>query len=345
VGNEKGKRTGRPIGAVLTLLIALACVLTVLMIIESRSPAEIEIPETPDVTHFVVVCTLSADAGSTRSMSWAPDSARIATGEGDGLVVVWNARTGERELTFHGEPGYRIEDVIWSPDGKRVAAKTGQNEFKVFDPESGDIEWTVVDPEVYALAGWSEDGKSVKTWNGEEYFSLWNVEAKTMGNRWFVSIGEQSRRLSPDGKLAAWQVGDNTWTVHTLYGDEFEEWELRGHSGRIHAVSWSPDSLRLAGATDQGVAVWNARTGELELEGAAGDFANVSWSPDGRHILAYTDEDLGVILDAKRVHPVAEISVDGRRWWAAPAAWSPDGSLLAAMSPDGDVAIIGQTTH
>jgi WD40 repeat protein len=42
-------------------------------------------------------------------MSWAPDSARIATGEGDGLVVVWNARTGERELTFHGEPGYRIE--------------------------------------------------------------------------------------------------------------------------------------------------------------------------------------------------------------------------------------------
>ena len=63
------KRTGRPIGAVLTLLIALACVLTVLMIIESRRPAEIEIPETPDVTHFVVVCTLSADAGSTRSMS------------------------------------------------------------------------------------------------------------------------------------------------------------------------------------------------------------------------------------------------------------------------------------
>ncbi len=151
MGNEKGKRTGRPIGAVLVILIGLACVLTVLMIIGSRRPAEIEIPETPDVTYFVTVCTLSADAGGTKSISWAPDSARIATGEGDGLVVVWNVRTGERELTFHGEPGYRIEDVIWSPDGSKVAAKTGQNEFKVFDPESGDVEWTVVDPEVYAL--------------------------------------------------------------------------------------------------------------------------------------------------------------------------------------------------
>lgn len=345
MGNEKGKRTSRPIRAVFAIFVALAAVLTVLMIISSRRPPGAEIPELPERTHFVVLGTLSADAGGTKSISWAPDSERIATGEEDGLVVVWSARTGEKRLTFHGEPGYRIEDVIWSPDGSRIAAKTGEDEFKVFDPESGQVEWTVVDPEVYALAGWSEDGKSVKTWNGEEYFSLWNVEAKTMENRWFVSIGEQSNRPSPDGKLAAWQVGNDTWTVHTLYGGEFEEWELRGHSGTVRAVSWSPDSLRLAGATDRGVAVWNARTGDLELEGAAGDLVNVSWSPDGGHILAYSDDGFGVILDAERVHPVAQISVDGRRWWASPAAWSPDGSILAAITRDGNVSIYGQTAY
>lgn len=352
MGNDKGKRTDRSIRAILAIVIALAAVLTVLMIINSRRPPEVRppdagIPEPPERAHFAVIETLSANAGGTKSMSWAPDSARIATGEGDGLVIVWNARTGEKVLTFHGEEDYQIEDVIWSPDAKRIAAMTGAHEFTVFDPESGEVEWTVVDPEVYGLAGWSEDGESVKTWNGEEYFSLWNVNTKTMENRWFVSIGEQSNRYSPDGKLAAWQVGNGVWTVHTLSGDSFAEWELRGHSGSVHGVSWSPDSSRLAGATDQGVAVWDPQTGELEqeFEGAREEFARVAWSPDGRHILAYTNEGFGMILDAERVHPVAEISVDGRRWWASPAAWSRDGSLLAVITGDGDVSIYGQIAH
>jgi len=347
MGNEKDRKTGLSVEALLAVFIALACILTVFAIANQRRFSRVEISDLPERVRFTVLCTMDANAGGTKSVAWAPDSQRIVTGEGDGLVVVWNARCGEKSLTLHGRPGYQIEHVCWSPDGKHIAAITGEDEFTVWDSGSGEVEWTVVDPEVYGLEGWSEDGKSVTTWNGEEYFSSWNIESKTMENRWFVSIGEQSSVPSPDGKLAAWQVGEDVWAIHTVSSEKFDTKELCGHSGFVRHVSWSPDSSRLAGATDEGIVVWNVETGQLEKEHkrAAGGFANVLWSPDGRHILAYTDDGSGVIFDAEQVDPVADISVDGRRWWSLPVAWSPDGSLLAAITQDQTVLIYGQITY
>ena len=64
----------------------------------------------------------------------------------------------------------------------------------------------------------------------------------------------------------------------------------RGHTGRVNAVAWSPDSTHIAsGSRDKSVRVWNVATGGnmVTYQGHTGFGASVQaviWSPDGTYI-------------------------------------------------------------
>ena len=62
---------------------------------------------------------------------------------------------------------------------------------------------------------------------------------------------------------------------------------LRGHSGLVHSVAWSPDGKRLATASEDNTAkVWDAESGQelLTLSGHSGLVYSVAWSPDGKRL-------------------------------------------------------------
>ena len=59
---------------------------------------------------------------------------------------------------------------------------------------------------------------------------------------------------------------------------------LRGHSGRVRSVGWSPDGKRIAtGSSDRTVKLWDPVTGQetVTLRGHTNDVWLIRWYPDG----------------------------------------------------------------
>jgi hypothetical protein len=75
---------------------------------------------------------------------------------------------------------------------------------------------------------------------------------------------------------------------------------LKGHTGTVYSVSWSPDETRLAMGSADGAKVWDVAGGRelLTLKGQAGAVYSVSWSPDGKRLAMGSADGTAEVWDA-----------------------------------------------
>ena len=67
----------------------------------------------------------------------------------------------------------------------------------------------------------------------------------------------------------------------------------QGHSTYVNAVTWSPDSKRIAsGGGDKTVQVWDASNGNtlLTYRGHSDVVQSVAWSPDSRYVASASND-------------------------------------------------------
>jgi WD40 repeat protein/tRNA A-37 threonylcarbamoyl transferase component Bud32 len=123
-----------------------------------------------------------------------------------------------------------------------------------------------------------------------------------------------------------------------------ERLSLKGHTGPVRGVAYSPDGTRLASASNDGtVKVWDAATGQLALSltGHTAVVLSVAYSPDGKRLASAGGEldKPGEVKVWDLATGQEALSLKGHTSEVLSVAYSPDGKRLAGASYDGTVRV------
>ena len=268
------------------------------------------------------------------TLAFSPDGKLLASGAGDGAVLLWETATG-RGVRLLGRHAGDVRSVAFSPDGQLLASAsydgtvrlwgmTTRRVVHVLEGHSDFVRAVAFSPDGKLLASGSRD-KTIVLWDAETGKKLRTLKGHT---DWLNSLA-----FSPDGTLLASGSLDRgshdtvkLWDVAT--GRNLRT--LQGHTKHVWAVAFSPDGRQLASASSDGtVRLWDVRTGQeiVTLAGSGGFQKAVAFSPDGRRLASGSSEGEVTLWDTRSAEALLTLNVDGE---IHSLSFSSDGRYLAA---------------
>jgi len=110
---------------------------------------------------------------------------------------------------------------------------------------------------------------------------------------------------------------------------------LRGHTGWIGRIAWSPDGSYLASPSkDKTIRIWDVRSGACvrTLQEHTGEVNSVAWLPDGQRLASASDDETIHLWEVRSGKYLQ--TLNGHTDFVNSVAWSPDGQRLASASAD-----------
>lgn len=277
-------------------------------------------------------------AANAFSVAFKPDGSRLAIGDSNGQVQIWDTATWVAPKISTAAPR-QVLAVAWSSDGTRLAsAVSGPSGFRVHDAgslvvaatvdqyDAMGLAWSPIDAQRVAVAGLS--GSSA-VWSGAS--GAW-----TRGDR----LGDQvlATAWRPDGQVVAMVGRDRLVHLLTSTGGFYAD--LSGHQAYILAAAWSPDGEILATADEAGVVrLWGADGAPkgAPITTGQGVTRALAWSPTSDHLVAagadgtarFYTRDGAMIGDPYGAFSSAYPTV----------AWSADGLLVFGGQGDSQVHV------
>jgi WD40 repeat protein len=252
---------------------------------------------------------LSAEEPKVRCLAFSPDGQRLASGGGERVIHLWDARQGP-DSEQGTDPHLARTCLAVSPDGRRLASLGMGTALRVWDTATGQPVLELEGAPVLRAFAASPDG------------------------RWFAGsvASEGGANLPPGARntLRLWQADTGRRQV-----------ALDGQAAPITSLAFSPESTLLASASSQGsdVWLWRVPSGEpvLLIPGAAEGCSvqALAFHPNGR-LLAAGGIDYLATSGADGVVAIWDIQerlmVKSRRGGSSALAFSPDGRRLAVAS-------------
>ncbi len=284
---------------------------------------------------FASLVTLSGHGSDVRSVAWAPDGTRLATGSGDSTAKIWEVASGKLLATLSGHSG-TVTSVAWSPDGTRLATGSDDKTARILDVASAQLLTTLLGhSSAVTSVAWAPDGTRLATGSGDSTAKIWEVAS---GKLLATLSGHQYRvnsvAWSLDGTRLATGSSDSTariWEVASARNLR----ALSGPSGTVTSVAWAPDGTRLViGSYDNTARIQEAWSGKLlaTLSGHTELVNSVAWSLDGTRLATGSNDSTARIWEVASARNLTTLS--GHSRYVNSVAWSPDGTQLATGSGD-----------
>jgi len=288
------------------------------------------------------------------SVSWSPDSRRIAAAVGP-RVVVWDVadktQITQEDIVFNENLGFVVREVAWSPNGEMIAAACENNIVYILEPETGDIvrQFSGHQGKVKSVA-WAPNSTMLASGGDDRRILIWDI-SRTAPVEELIGHSDNviSLAFSFDGSLLA-SGGDITdksisfWDVQTFsLIDNREDNTLSVES--LAFVPRAGDVLLASGSRDGAVGLYEVIT-EQPL--------NQSLGTSSGEVIATGMDRNGDLLSARYLPQQANLLVtrlvDGDEEEVrsglsnfrsvASAAFSPDGGSLAYSTDTGGMSIV-----
>ena len=260
------------------------------------------------------------------SLAFTPDGVKLASGNLDGTVQVWDTITG-KELIFLNKSMDKMKMLFHSPDGK----------LHTHEP------WEKNSPGRPTVLVFSPDGNLLAIGNINSSIQLWNIVTTELIASFAGHTSNVSRlAFSPDGNTLASGSSDGTvrfWSIETKAP---RQTSITGHAW-IRNASFIKDNSTLASVSSDGiVTAWDLKNHHktthktkktLEILRSWGSYVSLVLSPDGTklltHGLVHDSSDPNFdnyelrLTDVKTGRELAAFPDDNEK------VFSPDGKTIA----------------
>jgi WD40 repeat protein/DNA-binding SARP family transcriptional activator len=248
-----------------------------------------------------------------RSVAISPDGRRLASGDDDGAIIVWNLEEANEDLaseqttllTGHSDS---ITSLAYSPDGQILASGGFDAAVRLWDAETGE---ELVEPLL------------------EHSDNIWSLA--------FSPNGSTLASSGADGQILLWDVDLDSSSFGQVLGPGLE-----GHDGNVASVAFSPDGRLLAsGGSDDAIILWDAETFEPiggPLQGHNSLVRSLTFSPESDLLVSGGNDGTIVLWDtdagSNAFAQIVGAPLDEHESWITDLAFSPDGDTLASASRD-----------